>query len=112
MAEPQDAPDTVTEALAFLRVEDNTLDFDQEGDTIRCPVCSATNPLVQEVVERVYRFEGPSDPGDEAIVLGVRCLNCGRRGTVVSAFGWAADPARFARLVNLTPPPGVDPTED
>ena len=45
----------------------------------------------------------------EAIVLGVRCASCGRRGVLASAFGHDADPAAFANLVNLVPPPGADP---
>ena len=43
------------------------------------------------VVDRFFRFEGPSDPADEAIVLGVHCSACGARGTIVSAFGPDAD---------------------
>ena len=40
MVDPQDAPDTVTEALALLGAEDYTLDFDQQDDTVSCPVCA------------------------------------------------------------------------
>jgi hypothetical protein len=42
-------------------------------------------------VRFVFRFEGVSDPGDEAIVLGVECPQCGDRGIIVSAFGVDAD---------------------
>ena len=42
-------------------------------------------------VRHVFRFEGPTDPADEAIVLGVECPRCGYRATVVSAFGPDAD---------------------
>ena len=104
-----DAPDTVTEAVALLRSEGYTDDVELTGGGFTCPACGAPHHLEQGVVDRVYRFEGPSDPGDEAIVIGVHCASCGRRGVLVSAFGPEADPAVFAHLVNLTPPPGVEP---
>jgi hypothetical protein len=102
------APDTVTEALQLLQEDGYVDDFEQAGAQMTCPVCSAANRIERGVVERIFRFEGPSDPGDEAIVLGVRCANCGARGTLVSAFGPDADPDVFARLVNLVTPPGAD----
>jgi hypothetical protein len=43
------------------------------------------------IVDHVYRFEGDSDPADEAIVLGVHCPNLGVRGVVVSAYGPSID---------------------
>jgi len=104
-----DEPDTVTEAIARLRAEGYTEDVEQQGGGFTCPACGAGNELDRGVVERIYRFEGPSDPGDEAIVLGVRCGNCDRRGVLASAFGLDADPAAFAHLANLVAPPGVDP---
>ena len=104
-----DAPDTVTEAVALLRAEGYAEDFDLNGARFTCPVCGADHQLEQGVVEQIFRFEGDSDPGDEAIVLGVRCAHCGCRGIVVSAFGPDADPETFAHLVNLGAPPGADP---
>jgi hypothetical protein len=107
-----DAPDTVTDAVALLRAEGYTDDVELDGGGFRCRSCGAGHRLEDGVVERMYRFEGPSDPGDEAIVLGVRCQSCGRHGILVSAFGPGADPAVFAHLVNLVPPPGTDPLAD
>jgi hypothetical protein len=104
-----DAPDTVTEAVALLRSEGYTEDVELTGGGFTCPACGEAHRLEQGFVERLYRFEGPSDPGDEAIVLGVRCGSCERRGVLTSAFGPDADPAVFAHLLNLTPPPGVEP---
>ena len=86
-------PDTVTEAIAILRAEGYTDDtLTVTGSTLECGVCGVSHPIEDAQVERVYRFEGPSDPADEAIVLGVRCGKCGARGIIVSAFGPDADP--------------------
>ena len=87
------SPDTVTEAVAILRAEGYTDDrLTVTGTSLECGVCGVSHPIDEVLVERVYRFEGPSDPADEAIVLGVRCGKCGARGIIVSAFGPDADP--------------------
>lgn len=96
-----DAPDTVTEALALLTGEGYTADFEfldgditWDGRSQRCSVDHVT-------VERVLRFEGPSDPGDEMIVLGLHDPATDTRGTLASAYGPAADPEILDHLVGL-----------
>lgn len=96
--EPSEAPDTVTDALRILAADGYTADFNLANAALHCPSCQGRHPLEQAVAERVYRFEGPSDPADEAIVLGVRCPRCGALGTIVSAFGPDADPETLKRL--------------
>ena len=49
----------------------------------------------------MYRFEGDSDPGDEMVVFGVHDTTNDVRGTLVSAFGLAADPENLGHLVYL-----------
>ena len=53
------------------------------------------------LVERVDRFEGASDPDDEAILLGLRCPECGALGTFTSGYGPSADPIIVDQLVML-----------
>ena len=50
---------------------------------------------------RVYRFEGPSDPDEEAVVFALRCPVCGAGGTLVSGYGPSADPELTDHLVML-----------
>jgi hypothetical protein len=45
------------------------------------------------VVEEVARFEGESDPGDEAAVYALRSEATGTRGTYVVTYGTYVDPA-------------------
>ncbi|HEY2333205.1 MAG TPA: hypothetical protein VGH94_14905 [Acidimicrobiales bacterium] len=91
-------PETVTEALALLAADGYGVDFNLVGRTMTCPVCHAVRDLERAAIERQYRFEGDSDPGDEAIVLGLRCADCGARGVFVSAFGPDADPELLSHL--------------
>jgi hypothetical protein len=110
-------PDTVTEAVTDLENAGYTSPFLHRGAELVCVACGSPHPLVVAVVDAFYRFEGPSDPADEAIVLGVHCGECGARGTIVSAFGPDADPDAFEHLARisaeaaarrLTPPSGGD----
>jgi hypothetical protein len=92
-----DAPDTVTEALAQLRREGYDADYELADGHLRaegCAVCTVDDV----VVERRYRFEGDSDPGDEMVVFGLLDPATGRRGTLASAFGINADPALAEHL--------------
>ncbi len=95
-----DAPETVTDAMAVLEADGYRGDFTLEGEAVRCHGGGHVGDRAQFEVERTYRFEGESDPGDEAIVLGVHCTSCGSRGIVVSAFGPDADP-ELVGLVRL-----------
>lgn len=100
-AEVPRAPLGVVDAIAVLRGEGYTLDFDiGQG----CPGCEAivVVPAVSGLeFDQVFRFEGASDPDDEAIVFGLRCPACGGLGVLVSAYGAGApDAAAIVALVD------------
>ena len=95
-----DAPDTVVDALHLLRGEGYTTEFQLADGHLRCddgPSCQVTDA----VVEKLYRFEGASDPGDEMVVFGLRDPITGRRGVLASGFGPAADPEILDHLTGL-----------
>ena len=98
---PMKWPDIVTDALRLLEAEGYDAEFDLlDGDlcVVGTPVCK-----IHEVdVERLFRFEGPSDPGDEMVVFGLHHVASGVRGTFASGFGSAADPDLLDHLVGLT----------
>lgn len=80
--------DTVTEAVNGLKKRGFTLDFNLKEN---CIVCNEHkfNPDDFEIVE-VYRFEGNTDPADEAIIYGVQSHN-GMKGVLVSGYGISAE---------------------
>ncbi|MCB0979012.1 MAG: hypothetical protein KDB02_16280 [Acidimicrobiales bacterium] len=94
-----DAPDTVTEALDLLAREGYEVEFQFHSGRLMCDQASCT--VEDAEVERVMRFEGPSDPGDEMIVFGIRDPGTGIRGRFASAFGSSADPEILDHLVGL-----------
>ncbi|MHB8464505.1 MAG: phosphoribosylpyrophosphate synthetase [Acidimicrobiales bacterium] len=99
---PQPAVDTVTDAVTFLTSEGYLDELEIDADGLRTSSVDGVHPLETARIDYLFRFEGPSDPGDEAIVVGVSCPEWDRRGILVSAFGSDADPDKIAILLALT----------
>ncbi len=80
--------DTVSEALNDLRKRGYVLDFNLKEN---CLICNDDkfHPEDFEITE-TYRFEGQTDPADEAIVFGIES-NKGQKGVLVSGYGMSAD---------------------
>jgi hypothetical protein len=62
-----------------------------EGGRLRCSVCGAEFAADTVTVDEVVRFEGTSDPADEAILYALTGP-CGHRGIYVAAYGPDASP--------------------
>ena len=88
MSNPDLEPEiTMIDAIARLRADGFTHDFSAHDGRLRCGSCGAElDPADVEVVVS-YRFEGESDPDDEAAVFGVRCVDCDVTGVYVVAYG-------------------------
>jgi hypothetical protein len=87
---------TLLEATATLEADGFLADFhvvSRPEALVKCGSCGVTmSPRTIEVV-RVLRVEGESDPADEAMVAGVRCVACGCRGVLIATYGPMADAA-------------------
>ena len=84
------AYDTVTEAVAGLKQRGFGIDFNLEFDRVICPSTPVSLlPSEFEIVE-FYRFEGNSDPADEAVVYAIESKH-GQKGVLVSGFGISAE---------------------
>ena len=90
--------DTVTAAVNGLKERGYTLDFNLQENCIVCED-QKFNPENFEIVE-VYRFEGNSDPADEAVVYAIES-NKGHKGVLVSGYGPSADPINTEMLKKL-----------
>jgi len=69
---------TVSKALDELNEKGFTYDFNLHEDDI------AKNPNKYEI-KHIYRYEGETDPGDEAIVYGIQSSS-GKKGVFVTGF--------------------------
>jgi hypothetical protein len=97
-----DAPDTVVEAVELLKEQGYSIEFQLVDGHLTCDADDRACPASDVVVEQLFRFEGPSDPGDEMVVFGLRDPVSGRRGVLASGFGPAADPELLDHLVGMT----------
>lgn len=78
------AYDTVSQAVNDLKERGYTTDFNLQSNCIECEG-ERFNSKDFEITE-FYRFEGDSDPADEAIVYAIES-STGLKGVLVNAFG-------------------------
>lgn len=90
---------TVSEILNKLKAEGYSLDFNLEDTCLTCH----GNPIKLHpddfTVDKHYRFEGMSDPGDEAIVYAISSTKHDMKGTLVNGYGISSIKAS-AELIN------------
>ncbi len=90
---------TVSEAISELRQKGFTHDFNLQMDCLECDgVCF--RPKDFEIVH-VYRYEGNSDPGDEAAVYAIESAS-GLKGLLVTGYGPSADSVNAEMLQKLS----------
>lgn len=58
---------------------------------LRCDGCGCWAEPADVAIDAVYRFEGPSDPADEAILFAVT-MPCGLRGVLPATYGSDTEP--------------------
>ena len=79
--------ETVTEALKDLKQRGFSTDFNLAFDKIKCSETGeCLYPNQFEIVE-YYRFEGDTDPSDEAVVYAIAKKGGELKGSLVSAYG-------------------------
>ncbi|MFZ1807481.1 MAG: hypothetical protein WAU36_09680 [Cyclobacteriaceae bacterium] len=75
---------TVTEALNKLREKGFTYDFNLKNNCVSCS--AGTFPPDEFEIIEVYRYEGQTDPADEATVYGIESKT-GIKGVLVTGYG-------------------------
>lgn len=82
---------TLSEVLNKLKKEGYTTDFNLNEN---CLICNGNSLMLHPdefVVDRHYRFEGPTDPGDEAIVYAISSVKNNVKGVLVNGYGIYSD---------------------
>jgi hypothetical protein len=80
--------DTVSEAVNDLKKRGFDVDFNLHEN---CIVCHDDKFNVEDFeITEVYRFEGNTDPSDEAVVYAIESKD-GRKGVLVNGYGISAD---------------------
>lgn len=89
---------TVTEAIEQLRKQGFTCDFNLKENQLM--VDEKTYSADEFEIVDVYRYEGASDPGDEATVYALASAS-GVKGILVSGYGASSDEASEETLKRL-----------
>jgi hypothetical protein len=84
--------DTLSEAIAELKKEGYTEDLNIEHDAIICK--DGTLKIFKDdfVVDKFFRFEGDSDPADEAILYAISSPKNHIKGVLVNGYGISSEP--------------------
>jgi len=93
--------DTVTEAVSGLRKRGYSIDFNKDYDGLQCIEKQLSLKPDEFEIAEVYRFEGNTDPADEAVVYAIESKH-GDKGILVDGFGPSADPVSEAMVSKLT----------
>lgn len=91
--------DTVTAAVSDLRERGFTADFNL-SETCLVLGDEQLDPSSFEIVE-FYRFEGDTDPADEAVVYGVEGKR-GQKGILVTGYGASSEGLSSEMVKKLT----------
>lgn len=79
---------SVSVAINELKKKGFEIDFNLKENQVICNFCEF-DPSDLEIVE-IYRYEGNSDPSDEAIVYALESKD-GHKGVLVNGYGFSSD---------------------
>ena len=92
--------DTLSQAVNDLKKRGYALDFNLAEN---CLICNGLKYNVEDFeITEVYRFEGETDPADEAVLYGIESKD-GIKGLLVSGYGISAEgmSAEMAKKLKL-----------
>lgn len=89
---------TLSETTNGLKKEGYTLDFNIQDECIVCHQTNTTFSPEDFHIDKVYRFEGDSNPDDESIVYAISSPSFGVKGILVNGYG-PSDDAATSKLV-------------
>jgi len=94
---------TVSEVLNKLKKEGYTVDFNLKENCLVCHDNTMEIYPEEFVVDKHYRFEGTTDPGDEAVVYAISSSKHNIKGTLVNAYGIYSDKIvdEMVKVLNL-----------
>ena len=70
---------------------------------VSCGPCGRACPAEDMTVLKMLRTEGVSDPADETMILGLTCMSCHKKGTLVVPYGprMGANSGRVVELLQF-----------
>lgn len=82
---------TLSEVTNLLKEKGYTIDFNLKQNCLECEGNSLKLFPGEFIVDKHYRFEGISDPADEAIVFAISSLKHNLKGVLIDGYGISSD---------------------
>ncbi|MES2266850.1 MAG: phosphoribosylpyrophosphate synthetase [Bacteroidota bacterium] len=93
---------TLSQTINGLKEEGYTLDFNIQDDLLVCPESNTQLSPNDFEIDGVFRFEGESNPDDEAVLYAISSKKDDAKGTLVNGYGISADAASDALIKKLS----------
>ena len=84
---------TLSEIIVLLQKEGYTEDFNLPGSHSDGSGSQLQLTPGEFMVDKHYRFEGPSDPADETVVYAISSAKFNLKGLLVNGYGPSSNPA-------------------
>lgn len=82
---------TLSEVTNLLKDRGYTKDFELKPTYLHCEKEAIKLYPGEFIVDKHYRFEGPSDPGDEAIVFAISSSKHNLKGVLINGYGVSSE---------------------
>jgi len=93
---------TLSEVIEVLRARGYTEDFNLLEENISYKKGGEKVDLNDIIIDKIYRFTGPNDLDDEAILYAMRNLKDGAKGVFVNGYGTYTDPGANAVISKIS----------
>lgn len=92
---------TLSGTMTALRKKGYTEDFNLLENALECKAGGYTVSPDDFQIDDVFRFEGPSNPSDEAVLYAISVPRKNVKGLLVNGYGIYTDPVTNALLEKL-----------
>lgn len=92
---------TLSETINALRKEGYILDFNLHDDCVVCHKNEHQLTADEFEIDAIYRFDGQTDPDDEAVVYAISSSKFNTKGILVNGYGVYSDEFSSALIGKL-----------
>ena len=82
---------TLSETINGLKKEGYNLDFNISQDCIVCSHIESKLSPEEFMIDKVYRFEGESNPDDQSVLYAISSQTLNLKGILVNGYGISAE---------------------
>ena len=92
---------TLSQTINGLKEDGYELDFNIHEERLVCSHTKTSLTPDEFEIDKIYRFEGMSDPDDQAILYAISSPKFGVKGVLVNGYGISSDEAANAIIKKL-----------